>query len=132
MSSCSPSSSAWMLTTAQHCLAGVFLGEKKTEHFIHVHDRTCDRLHRLLCDRNAWVHLLQGVDDFSKEKVEELVSFGGNRGPEMMAELLGAIACKMKVHRHNRNVKVSIKGFRIPDKNNNNNNNQGDGRRSPG
>ena len=85
-----------------------------------------------MCDRNAWVHLLQGVDDFSKEKVEELVRFGGNRGPEMMAELLGAIACKMKVHRHNRNVKVSIKGFRIPDKNNNNNNNQGDGRRSPG
>ena len=46
-------------------------------------DRTSKRLHRLVCDREVWVPLLQGIDNFSKEKVEELAWFGSNRSPEM-------------------------------------------------
>ena len=55
-----------------------------------------------MCDKEVWVHLLQGVDDFSEEKVDELVRFGGAMGPDtflpeikMKAELLSAVASKM-------------------------------------
>ena len=47
----------------------------RQQSFMHV-DRTCKRLHRLVCDREVWVRLLQGIDNFSKEKVEELARFG--------------------------------------------------------
>ena len=58
-------------------------------------DRTCKRLHRLVCDREVWVRLLQGIDNFSKEKVEELARFGSCNGSmEMKAEVVKAAASK--------------------------------------
>ena len=48
-------------------------------------DRTCKRLHGLVCDREVWVRLLQGIDNFSMEKVDELARFGSNGSPEMKA-----------------------------------------------
>ena len=74
--------------------------------------RTCKRLHGLVCDREVWVHLLQGIENFSMEKVDELARFGSNRSPEMKAEVLKAAASKMKVSDHRCiNIKVSVKGW---------------------
>ena len=76
-------------------------------------DRTSKRLHRLVCDREVWVPLLQGIDNFSKEKVEELARLGSNGSPEMKAEVVKAAASKMKPsdHRYMINIKVSVKGW---------------------
>ena len=77
-------------------------------------DRTCKRLHRLVCDREVWVRLLEGIDNFSKEKVEELARFGSCNGSmEMKAEVVKAAASKMKVsdNRYRVDVKVSVKGW---------------------
>ena len=41
--------------------------------------------------------LLQGVDDFSEEKVEELALFAVNRGPEVMGEVLRAAVRRFAV-----------------------------------
>ena len=76
-------------------------------------DRTSKRLHRLVCDREVWVWLLQGIDNFSKEKVEELARFGSNGSPEMKAEVLKAALSKMKPsdHRYRISLKVSVLGW---------------------
>ena len=37
------------------------------------------RLFDLVCDRVVWRHLLKKVDEFSKEKQEELLVFGKRR-----------------------------------------------------
>ena len=76
-------------------------------------DRTSKRLHRLVCDREVWVWLLRGIDNFSKEKVEELARFGSNGSPEMKAEVVKAAANKMvpSDNRYRVNVKVSVKGW---------------------
>ena len=77
-------------------------------------DRTCKRLHRLVCDREVWVQLLQGIDNFSKEKVEELARFGSSDSTlEMKAEVVKAAAREMKPsdHRYRINVKVSVSGW---------------------
>ena len=55
-------------------------------------NRTSKRLHRLVCDREVWVCLLQGIDNFSKEKVEELARLGSNGSPEMKAEVVKALS----------------------------------------
>ena len=54
--------------------------------------RTCKRLHGLVCDREVWVHLLQGIENFSMEKVDELARFGSNGSPEMKAEVVKALS----------------------------------------
>ena len=75
-------------------------------------DRTSKRLHRLVCDRDVWVRLLRGIDNFSKERVEELARFGTNGSPEMKAEVVKAAASRMKPSddRYRVNAKVSVKG----------------------
>ena len=55
--------------------------------------RTSSRFYVLVCDRQVWGHLLRNVDEFTKEKVEELVVFGdglfGMEGrPGMISEIL--------------------------------------------
>ena len=45
-----------------------------------------------MCDREVWRWLLQGNADFSKERVEVLAGFAGDRGPEVMGEVLRAAA----------------------------------------
>ena len=58
--------------------------------------RSSDRLHRLVCDRVVWLHLLKQTAVFSKEKLEELVSFvRENRRSELMPEVLRAAAIKV-------------------------------------
>ena len=76
-------------------------------------DRTSKRLHRLVCDRDVWVRLLRGIDNFSKERVEELARFGTNGSPEMKAEVVKAAASRMKPSddRYRVNAKVSVKGW---------------------
>ena len=76
-------------------------------------DRTSKRLHRLVSDRKVWVLLLRRIDNFSKEKVEELARFGSNGSPEMKAEVVKAAASKMKPsdNRYRVDVKVSVKGW---------------------
>lgn len=60
---------------------------------IHILDvRSCKRLKRLVLDREVWRWLLQGITDFTEEKVDELVGFAVNRGPEVMGEVLRAAA----------------------------------------
>ena len=57
--------------------------------------RSSDRLHRLVCDRVVWLHLLKQTAVFSKEKLKELVSFvRENRRSELMPEVLRAAASK--------------------------------------
>jgi len=75
--------------------------------------RTSKRLHRLVCDRDVWVRLLRGIDNFSKERVEELARFGTNGSPEMKAEVVKAAASRMKPSddRYRVNAKVSVKGW---------------------
>jgi len=58
--------------------------------------RSSDRLHRLVCDRKVWFHLLKQTAEFSKEKLEELVDFvPEKRRPELMPEVLRAAASKL-------------------------------------
>ena len=66
-----------------------------------------------MCDREVWVWLLQGIDNFSKEKVEELARFGSNGSPEMRAEVLKAALRNMKAsdHRYRISLKVSVMGW---------------------
>ena len=59
--------------------------------------RSSDRLHRLVCDRVVWLHLLKQTAEFSKEKLEELVKFVPKKGrgrSELMAEVLRTAASK--------------------------------------
>ena len=52
-------------------------------------------MHRLVCDRVVWLHLLKQTAVFSKEKLKELVSFvRENRRSELMPEVLRAAASK--------------------------------------
>ena len=46
----------------------------------------------MVLDREVWRWLLQGITDFTEEKVDELVGFAVNRGPEVMGEVLRAAA----------------------------------------
>ena len=55
--------------------------------------RMSSRFYMLVCDRQVWGYLLYNVDEFTKEKVEELVVFGdgifGMEGrPGMISEIL--------------------------------------------
>ena len=55
--------------------------------------RTSSRFYVLVSDRQVWGHLLHNVDEFTKEKVEELLVFGdgifGMVGrPGMISEIL--------------------------------------------
>ena len=76
-------------------------------------NRTSKRLHRLVCDREVWVCLLQGIDSFSKEKVEELARFGRNRSPEVRAEVVKAAGRKMKPSDrwYRISIRVSVTGW---------------------
>ena len=55
-------------------------------------DRTSKRMYRLVCDKKVWLWLLEGMDNFAKEKVEELARFGSNGSPEMKAEVVKALS----------------------------------------
>ena len=76
-------------------------------------NRTSKRLHRLVCDREVWVCLLQGIDSFSKEKVEELARFGSNGSPEVKAEVVKAAGRKMKPsdRMYRISIRVSVTGW---------------------
>ena len=45
------------------------------------------RLYRLVCDRQVWRSLLKNISDFSKEKVEDLLVFATEGGPDMTPEM---------------------------------------------
>ena len=70
-------------------------------------------MHGLVCDREVWVWLLQGVGNFSREKVKELARFGSIGSPEMKAEVVKAAARKMKPsdNFYRISIKVSVKGW---------------------
>ena len=57
--------------------------------------RASERLFNLVCDRIVWRHLLKKVDEFSEEKLDELVVFGKKGCPEMMPEVLKEAARRM-------------------------------------
>ena len=66
-----------------------------------------------MCDREVWVCLLQGIDSFSKEKVEELARFGSNGSPEVKAEVVKAAGRKMKPSDrwYRISIRVSVTGW---------------------
>merc|ERR1712112_549501 len=45
------------------------------------------RLYRLVCDRKVWRTLLKNISDFSKEKVDDLLVFATEGGPDMTPEM---------------------------------------------
>ena len=48
-----------------------------------------------MCDRVVWLHLLKQIEEFPKEKLQELVNFvRENRRSELMPEVLRAAASK--------------------------------------
>ena len=69
-------------------------------------------MHRLVCDREVWVRLLQGIDNFSK--VKELARFGSIGSPEVKAEVVKAAGMKMwpKILDFARiSIRVSVTGW---------------------
>ena len=58
--------------------------------------RSSDRLHRLVCDRQVWLHLLKQTADFSQERLEELFNFVPKKmRSELMPEVVRAAAGKL-------------------------------------
>ena len=53
------------------------------------------RLLRLVCDREVWTWMLKGIDEFTNEKLEELLAvFGSRRSTEMMSEVVKEVASR--------------------------------------
>ena len=68
-------------------------------------------MHGLVSDREVWVCLLQGIDNFSREKVKELARFGRNGSPEVKAEVVKAAGRKMERSFPWNRIKVSVEGW---------------------
>ena len=58
--------------------------------------KTNRRLQRLVGDKLVWRRLLNGIDDFTEEKLEELVKVGGTKGSERTGEVVKEVAKREK------------------------------------
>ena len=54
--------------------------------------KTNRRFQRLVRDKPVWRRLLNGIDDFTEEKLEELVKVGGTKSSERMGEVVKEVA----------------------------------------
>ena len=57
------------------------------------------RLHRLVCDKPVWRNLLNGIDNFTKERLDELVKFVGDKGSSgLKTEVLKEVASRFRIY----------------------------------
>ena len=87
--------SFYPITVSKYLICLIFTKELSCYNSIMHYDRTCKKLQRLVGDREVWVTHLQGIAQFTKEVVEKLAIFGTNGSPEMMSEVLTAVASRM-------------------------------------